>query len=548
MADRPATHDNAPSKLKFSSRKLEKTTMDKKLLPALLLLVALGLRPGFAQSLEPLLKEIETYAEKAQADWQVPGFAIGIVQNDKSVYAKGFGVRELGKPDPVDEDTLFVAASNSKAFTTASLAILVDEGKLAWDDPVTKYLPEFELYDAYVTREMKVRDLVSHRSGLATFSGDLLWYDTTYSADEVLRRAQFLKPTTSFRSRYGYQNLMYIAAGKVIERISGKSWSAFVDERILTPLGMERTTTSIRDFKENVASPHNESHGSAGAKRLRPLPHGSVDNCWGACGINTSVADMSKWLRLQLGRGSFEGKQIFSNAQAWEMWQPNIFMPVSEAAATLNPSRHFTGYGLGWVLYDYHGVKVVNHSGGLDGMISQSAFVPEKNFGLVVLTNSESPLATILRDKILDVMLGAPPRDWNAEAIERRAKAATAQTEHDQKVDAARAKNTQPSLPLDQYAGIYGGELYGDVAIASEGDRLVLRMVPAPNLVADLEHWHYDTFQIHWRDTVHYNFPRGFVTFTLDGTGNSDELKIDQPNDDFWFYELELKRRAREQD
>jgi CubicO group peptidase (beta-lactamase class C family) len=278
---------------------------------------------------------------------------------------------------------------------------------------------------------MTIRDLVCHRSGLATFSGDLLWYGTNYTADEVLRRTRFLKPTSSFRSRWGYQNLMFIAAGKVIERVSGKPWAEFVDERILTPLGMERTTTSVRDFEDNVASPHNESAGR-GENRLRALPHGNVDNCWGACGINSSVSDMSRWLRLQLGRGTFEGKQIFSKAQSWEMWQPNIWMPISEAAAELNPTRHFAGYGLGWVVYDYQGVKVVNHSGGLDGMISQSAVVPERNLGLVVLTNSESPLATILRDKILDVMLGvAPPRDWNAEAKERKAKADQAKREAD---------------------------------------------------------------------------------------------------------------------
>jgi CubicO group peptidase (beta-lactamase class C family) len=389
---------------------------------------------------------------------------------------------------------------------------------------------------------MTVRDLVTHRCGLATFSGDLLWYDTEYTADEILRRARHLKPTSSFRSRYGYQNLMYIAAAEVIERVSGKTWAEFVDEKILTPLGMDRTTTSIRDFQDNVASPHNESGRGPDGKSLRPLPHGLVDNCWGACGINSCAADHLKWIRLQLGRGTFDGKQIFSKAQAWEMWQPNIPIPVSEAAAEINPSRHFVGYGLGWVLWDYRGVKVIGHSGGLDGMISQSAFVPEKNFGLVVLTNSESPAPTVLRDKILDVMLGAQTRDWNAEALERRTKGQAVEAEKEKKIDESRVPDTQPSLALDKYAGTYGGELYGDVTVAVENNQLVLRLGPATNFVADLTHWHYDTFEIHWRNTVKYNFPRGFVTFTLDGRGRPDQLKIDQPNDDFWFYELELKR------
>lgn len=509
----------------------------------LVLLVFSGRLAG--QELESKLQEIEVYAKKAQADWNAPGMAIGIVQNDKLIFAKGFGVRELGKPEPVDENTLFACASNSKAFTCAALAILVDEGKVRWEDPVTKYLPEFALYDAYATREMTVRDLVCHRSGLATFSGDLLWYETNYSADEILRRTRFLKPTSSFRSKYGYQNLMFIAAGTIIERVSGKSWGAFVDERILTPLGMERTTTSVRDFTDNVASPHNESASPSSGKKLRPLSHGNVDNAWGACGINSSAADFSKWLRLQLGRGTFEDKPIFSKAQSWEMWQPNIPIPISEAAAEINPSRHFVSYGMGWVLYDFHGVKVVNHSGGLDGMISQSAIVPERNFGLVVLTNSESSLATVMRDKILDVMLDvSPPRDWSGEALQRRAKADKVQSEADQKIDAAHVAGTKPSLALEKYAGTYTSEMYGDATIGVEDGHLVLRLVPAANFVADLEHWHYDTFRIRWRDTVHYNFPRGFVTFTIDATPQPEQLKIDQPNDDFWFYELELKRKG----
>ncbi len=498
---------------------------------------------SFAQSLDSILHEIDDYAAKTQADWHVPGMAITIVKDDQVVFAKGYGVRELGKPEPVDENTLFAIASNSKAFTTASLAILVDEGKLDWDDPVRKYLPEFQMYSPFVTHEMTVRDLVSHRCGLATFSGDLLWYDTTYSADEVLRRVHFLKPTSSFRSSFGYQNLMFIAAGKVVERISGKTWAQFVRERILTPLGMSRTTTSVTEDDDNVASPHNESASPDGEKRLRALPQGNVDNCWGACGINSSVADLSRWVRLQLGQGTFEGKQIFSAKQSWEMWQPNIMIPISASAAASVPSRHFRAYGMGWVLYDYQGRKIVNHSGGLDGMISQTAIVPEENLATVILTNSESPVATIMRDKILDSMLGAPQRDWNAEAIARKVKADTEEAEKQKKIDEARVLGTHPTLPLADYGGTYSGELYGDVNVDVEEDRLVLRMVPAPNFVADLEHWQYNTFRIRWRDSVHYNFPRGFVTFTIDGAGKTDALKIDQPNNDFWFYELELHRQ-----
>ena len=282
----------------------------------LLLLLLIFPVLAFTQTLEQKLAEIDAYAEKTRADWNVPGMAIAIVKDDKVVFAKGYGARTLGKSEKVDENTLFAIASNTKAFTTASLSILIDEKKLGWDDKVVKYLPEFQLYNPYVTSEFTIRDLVSHRSGLDTFSGDLLWYETTYSSDEILRRARYLKPTSGFRSSYGYQNLMFIAAGKIVERVSGKPWAQFVRERILTPLGMKNTKTSINDYKkgDNVASPHNESGGM-----MRALPQGNVDGGAGAVRLNSSVSDMTKWLRLQLGRGTFEGKEILKERSA-EMW------------------------------------------------------------------------------------------------------------------------------------------------------------------------------------------------------------------------------------
>jgi CubicO group peptidase (beta-lactamase class C family) len=482
------------------------------------------------QNYSAQLAEIDAYAQKALVDWNVPGFAIGIVKDDKLIFAKGYGVRELGKPEKVDENTLFAIASNSKAFTTASLAMLVDEKKLNWDDKVTKYLPEFQMFDAY---------LVSHRSGLDTFSGDLLWYDTTYSADEVMKRIRFIKPVSSFRSRYGYQNLMFITAGKVLEKVSGKTWGEFVKERILKPLQMERTTISVKDLKDNVASPHNESGGG----KLRPLPQGNVDNSWGACGVNSSVKELGNWLRLQLNKGKFEGKQIVSESQIWQMQQPNIFIPIGQAGAKFNPTRHFYGYGMGWFLNDYQGRKVVSHGGGLDGMISQTAMMPEENLGLVVLTNSQTPVNTIMQNKIFDVMLNiSPKRDWSAEILQRVNAGKKAEVEEDAKIVAARIQNTKPTLAISNYAGTYTSQMYGDVTISEENGKLVMRLKPSPNFVADLEHWQNDKFQIKWRNSVNYAFPRGFVTFTIDKNGKTDELKIDQPNDDFWFYELELKR------
>lgn len=493
-----------------------------------------------AQTLDEKLKEIDGYAATVTDTWKGTsgaGMAIAVIKDDKVVLQKGYGIRELGKPEKPDENTLFAIASNSKAFTTASLAILVDEKKLSWDDKVSKYLPDFQMYDPWVTSELTIRDLVTHRVGLDTFSGDLLWYETTYSADEILKRVRFLPKVSSFRTRYGYQNLMFIAAGKVVEKASGRGWCDFVTERILTPLGMSRTTCSIKNLPDNAAWPHNESGG-----KLRKLNRGNVDGAYAAAALNSSVADLSKWVRTQLGKGKFEGKQIFSEAQAWGMHQPFLAQQISEPAFRGNPTRHFTGVASGWFVYDYQGVKVINHSGGLDGMLSYTVLIPEKNAGFVVLTNSESAAYVVMMNKIRDVLVDAPKRDWNAEAITQVAARKKADDEANAKSNVERVPNTKPSLPLASYLGTYSDKMYGDVAIAEENGKLVMRFLPSPNFVADLEHWHYDTWQIKWRPSVAYNFPRGFVTFTLDKNGKTEQLKVDQPNNDFWFYELDLKR------
>lgn len=507
------------------------------------LLFILFIFPVFAlaQNSDAKIAEIDAYAQQVMKDWNQPGMAIAVVRDGKTVFAKGYGVRELKKPEKVDENTVFAIASNSKAFTTAALSILIDEGKIgSWDDKVSKYLPEFRLYNPYVSEDLTLRDIVSHRVGLDTFSGDLLWYETKYTNDEILNRVKYLKPTRGFRTGFGYQNLMFIAAGKVIEKVSGKSWGAFVKEKILNPLGMKRTTATIKDLPNNAAFPHNESGGT-----LRVLHRGNVDGADAAAGLNSSVADLTKWIRLQLGKGEFEGKRIFSEKNSWEMWQPAVVLPISENAAKANPTRHFNAYGLGWNLFDYQGKKIVTHSGGLDGMLSRTVLIPESNIGFVVLSNSEYPAYNIMYQKMLDVFTDAPKKDYNAESLKRTEAAKKNEAEEAKKMEDARVKNTKPSLALKDYSGTFTGELYGDATVSEENGKLVLRMLPSPNFVADLEHWHYDTFRINWRPSVAYDFPAGFVTFTIDKNGKAGEFSIDQPNNDFWFYELEFKRKGK---
>ncbi|HEX6730190.1 MAG TPA: serine hydrolase [Pyrinomonadaceae bacterium] len=496
---------------------------------------------GRAQDLQARLKEIDDYAAKTGLDWKVPGFAVAIVKDDKIVFAKGYGVRELNKPSAVDADTLFAIASNSKAFTAAAMAILVDEGKLKWDDRVTKYLPWFELYDPWVTREMTVRDLLCHRSGLATFAGDLLWYESDYSREEIVRRARFLKPTTSFRTRFGYQNLMFVAAGEVILAVTGKTWDEFIRERFFVPLGMARTITTNKQLQAatNVATPHNQFEGT-----LRVIRYGNVDNAGAAGAIKSSVADMAQWLRLQLGRGTFVGKKIFGSDRSREMWTPHIVVSaISEQAEKFNPTTHFNLYGLGWSIGDYQGRKVISHGGGLDGMVSRVALLPEENLGLVVLTNSESVVPNIISNKIVDMFLGVPKRDWNADFLARFKQNQAGEQAATKKMEDSRIPNTQPSLPLAAYIGTYGGVMYGDAKVSEESGKLVVRFVPSPLFVGDLEHWHFDTFRVRWRDSIVYPFPRGFVSFIVDNKGKVSEMKIDVVNQDFDFTELEFKRQ-----
>ena len=516
---------------------MNRRTVRLGLLPLTLLLLSTAAR---AQTLEERLREIDAYAARAGQEWRVPGFSVAVVKDDRVVFAKGYGVRELGRPEPVDEDTLFAVASNTKAFTAAALATLVDEGRLKWDDPVTKYLPWFQLHDAYATRDLTVRDLLSHRSGLATFGGDLLWYETTYGRDQVLRRVRFLRPAHPFRARYGYQNIMFLAAGEIVPAVTGKSWDDYVSEKFFRPLGMARSNTTYRQLmaSQNVASPHNETGG-----RVKVVRYSNVDAAGGAAAVNSSAAEMAEWVRLQLGRGTYAGRKIFSAAASREMWTPQaVVSGVSESAERFNPTVHFNLYGLGWFLSDYRGRKVVTHSGGLDGMTSRVALMPEENLGVVVLTNSETPLQSFLWYKVFDVFLGAPPRDWSAEYMARARAAREREEAEAKKAEAARVPDTRPSLPLQAYAGTYGGPMYGDAKVTEENGRLVVRLLPSPNYVGDLEHWHFDTFRIKWRESVVYPYPRGWVSFTLSQKGEVDEMKIDVPNPDFDFKELEFKR------
>jgi CubicO group peptidase (beta-lactamase class C family) len=505
----------------------------------LLLLLAGLLIPATLRGQDaPDLGALDEYIERSRRAWEVPGLAVAIVKDGQVVMAKGYGVRAAGTADRVDEHTLFAVASNTKAFAAAAIAVLVDEGRVDWDDRVRRHLPYFELYDAYVTSEMRLRDLLSHRSGLGTFSGDLVWYGTGYDAAEVVRRARHLPPAGPFRAHYGYSNIMYVAAGEVVPAVTGMSWRAFVEERFLDPLGMTRTVLSVRDLAgmENVATPHGVRDGVVAA-----YPWYAWDAMTAAGGMISSVSDMARWLRLQLGRGTVDGRRYYSEASSREMWQAHTPIRIGEASAARFPTTHFRAYGLGWSLLDYHGRKVATHSGGYDGMFSRVALVPEVGLGVVVLTNSMTDIASAISYRVVDAFLGAAPRDWGRELLALDRESRQRWTDRQAAVSVASAAARRSPLPLDRYAGTFASPLYGAAEVRQERGALVLRLLPNPDLVADLTHLHGDTFLLEWRQTFPW-FDRGRAHFTADSGGRLTRLRLEVPNDDFWFEELDLVR------
>lgn len=504
------------------------------LLAACLLLVAAPL------SAAPTPEDLARIAERARAAFEVPGLAVAVVKDGEVVLARGFGVKRAGGGDAVDADTLFGIASNSKAFTTATLAILADEGKLGWDDRVIDHLPQFRMYDPYVTREFTVRDLVTHRSGLGLGAGDLMfWPETTFSREEIIQGLRHLKPVSSFRAKYDYDNLLYMVAGELVPATTGQSWDAFVKQRIFDPLGMGRSNTSVRAFGDdpNVVTPHVRLDG-----RVHPVEWSGLDNVAPAGAINSSAADMSRWLLAQLAGGEYRDAQgvtrrLFSEKQHREMWSPQTLLPAPAPIPELPALRpNFATYALGWGVTDFRGHRVVGHTGAVLGNYSRVALVPDLNLGIVVLTNSqESAAFNALTWQIVDAWLDAPAFDWVAgyQAYAERVRREAAEKVGAQA--ATRNARSKPSLPLAAYAGKYRDPWFGEIELKREGEGLVLRFPRSPRMVGDVEHWQYDTFAVRWRERTLEG--DAYMSFDLkpDGTIRQMTMQAISPLTDFSF-------------
>jgi len=462
--------------------------------------------------------------------------SVGIVKDGEIVHSKGYGVKELGKKDRVDENTQFAIASNTKAFVASCLGKLVSEGKLKWSDKVRDYLPYFTLYDEYASKEANIEDLLCHRVGLGTYSADVIWYKSERSVEEVIKRYAHVPQAFSFRDGYGYTNLMFIAAGEVITQVTGKPWEEYLKENFLDPLEMTQSTLRMAELSENVASPHKIDL----QKGTIPIEWTSWDLPSAAGGLLSSANDISKWMRMNLNEGEWNGKRYIEKGIQNHLWSIHNPYSLNQSAREAIPERNLAGYGLGWSLMDYDGHLIAMHGGGYDGMYSRVILVPTLGLGVVVLTNSMEGNPFPLAMWIVDQYLGKNDRDWSQEYLER----ARANTHHKDQVDeriSKRVMDTKASLSKEELVGVYNDPMYGNIVINNNNGVLEMSFEDAPLLGAKLVHWHYDVYEIGW-DRYHAWFDFGTVSFQKDNNQNVIGLEFDVPNYDIFFHELHPKK------
>ncbi len=479
---------------------------------------------------------LDKYYQKALEEWHIPGMAVAITDGEKILFSKGYGYANIDKKKKVDGNTLFAVASNSKAFTATAIAQLIEQKKLNWNDKAIKHLPYYKLYNDYTTQNETIEDLLCHRNGLETFSGDLLWYGTTKNAEEIIAAQHYLKPTSAFRTRFGYSNISFLAAGKILEKATDTTWSTYISTHFLKPLKMNRTLTSTNQIKntKNVATPYFYEDG-----KHYEIAWLNWDNIAPAGALISSVNDYAKWLQLNLNKGTLNGKKYFSKASFNQLTTPHINFPVRKN----NEKTHFKGYGLGWSLQDYQGYKVIGHSGGYDGMISKSAFVPEKNLGIIIVTNSLSWAPSALVNKSFDVLLAniVDGKDWSSYYLSFKEKQNKSAKEKLQKTEKERGK-FKNQLPNSEYIGTYTDKMYGDVIVSETNGKLQFEMVATPIFKANLKHWNHTIFTFRFDKNL-VSLPQGKLWFDLDQNGKTEKLHINIPNPDFYFEEFEFIKK-----
>ncbi len=445
--------------------------------------------------------------------------ALGIIKDNQIIWSKGYGVRRLNYPDRVDEETVFPIASITKSFTAALISMLVDEGKLNWDDITVKHLPNFQLYDANFTNQITIRDMLSHRTGLER--ADLLWYLTSYNQQEVINHIKFLKPKWSIRSRFSYSNILYSAIGMLQETVTGIPWDILISEKIFKPLGMTSSFTSLNDLNAlpNFANPHTMFNN-----QLYPIVWPNYDNCKPAINICSNVIDLLKWVQLHMQDGVFDQKRLISSKSIEEMHRPQTVINDS-SWYEFYPESSFLTYGLGWVIFDYKGRKVIEHIGSGQGMTALVTMVPEENLGIVILVNKDTyaMFPGVISRRVFDDFFGNSSVDWSSKFFKAYKKIQDEVIEQE-KIDIEnRIQNSKPSLTLEKYAGIYEDPLYGRINVNYSNEALHFESV---TFNGQLEHWHLDTFRLLPQIQPSPIIEKIFVTFSFNSLGKVDGMKV----------------------
>lgn len=489
---------------------------------------------SFAQNIP--IDSIEIQIDRIMKDFDIPGLSIGVVRNDSIVLAKGYGHLEINKKRSVDENTIFGIGSISKSFTALTLGILVDEGKIDWDDKVRDYLPYFELYDPYVSDHFTIKDLLIHRSGLKDVSGGTLWYHSDYSRTEVIKRLKYLDPVSGFREKPAYQNVMFVVASEIVKEVSGMSWDHFLRSRVFDKLKMTQTTSlsAEREANANLAQPHirNDVHQKVAIKQEKG------DNLAPGGFIYSSAKDMSNYMKMLLNNGTFEKDTIVSSKIINEIFKPQVIFPIGGPPFY----NEFTSYGFGWWLTPKNGHKIIAHSGGIDGMSANLIMIKDMNIGFVILTNeSQEPATFLLTARILELLLHDKSYDIYSRVKESRD--LKLKNKKDAPVEISKYPNTKPSLKLEQFAGKYTDKMYGDITINyTKNKKLEIAFSHSPVFKGKLEHWHFDTFKIDWDDI---RVPNGFLTFNFNSKREIIGFSLDQKNLlDVDFGELNILRNT----
>jgi CubicO group peptidase (beta-lactamase class C family) len=489
--------------------------------------------------------QIDSLVEKVLVTFDVPGISVGIVKDDKIVHAKGYGVRSLRTKQKVDENTLFGIASNSKAFTSAALGMLVDEKKLKWDDKVTDFIPEFKMYNSFVTEEFTIKDLLTHRSGLGLGAGDLMMFpdSSNFTKKDIIHNLRYLKPVSSFRTKYDYDNNLYIVAGEIVERVSGMTWEDFIEKRIMQPLNMTKSAASISRLKDksNMISPH-----CAVNDKVQAIDIDWSETANAAGGICSNITDLSKWIMMQMNNGKYgDNKQLFSEEVHEEMWTPQT---IINARATPPYNTHFASYGLGWFLSDVKGYKQATHTGGLAGVVTQITLLPELKLGIIVLTNQQIGAAfSAITNTIKDSYLGVTGIDRVKQASDRVKKGEAEAKKITSDIWASIEKQQKEATTkpdLNNYIGTYTDPWFGTIVISVKDGKTYFNSIRSPKLTGEMLFYKANTFVVKWKDRS--LDADAFVQFNLDNTGKAESIKMNaiSPSTDFSFdfQDLDFKR------